>query len=54
MPGYPPRVELVDVVLVPWVDDRKCHGTRECNVRLAYSMRASGLIAPAGASRSTT
>jgi hypothetical protein len=45
VPGYPPAVELVGLVLVPWVDDRKCKGSADCRARLAYSMRAEGVIA---------
>lgn len=45
IPGYPPAIELVNVVLVPWVDDRKCKGSGACRARLAYSMRAEGVIA---------
>jgi hypothetical protein len=47
VPGYPAAVELVDLVLVPWVDDSKCTNNGRCRARLAYSMRASGLRAPA-------
>jgi hypothetical protein len=49
VPGYPPAVELTDLVLVPWVDDSKCKAGGTCRARLAYSMRASGLR-PAGLS----
>ena len=49
IPGYPPAVQLVGLVLVPWVDDRKCKGGGDCRARLAYSMRAEGVIAPASA-----
>jgi hypothetical protein len=45
VPGYPPAVELVGLVLVPWVDDRKCKGGGDCRARLAYSMRAEGVTA---------
>src|SRR5215470_12791511 len=47
VPGYPPAVELVDLVLVPWVDDQRCKGGQKCRARLSYSMRATG-IKPAG------
>ncbi len=46
VPGYPPAVELVGLVLVPWVDARRCKGSGKCGARLAYSMRAEGVIAP--------
>jgi hypothetical protein len=49
IPGYPPAVELVGLVLVPWVDDRRCKGNGKCGARLAYSMRAEGVIAPQSA-----
>ncbi len=45
-PGYRP-VELVDLVLTPWVDDSRCKSNgHRCRARLAWSMRASGLVAP--------
>src|SRR5947209_15166707 len=51
VPGYPPAVELENLVLVPWVDDSRCKSNGQCRARLAYSMRASGIrpaaIAPA-------
>lgn len=50
VPGYPPAVELSGLVLVPWVDDRRCKGGNECRARLAYSMRADGI----GPARLTT
>ena len=43
VPGYPAAVELVDLVLVPWVDDSKCKSGGNCRARLAYSMRATGI-----------
>jgi hypothetical protein len=45
VPGYPPAVELENLVLVPWVDDSKCKAGGTCRARLAYSMRATGLRA---------
>jgi hypothetical protein len=53
IPGYPPAVELVGLVLVPWVDDRKCKGSADCRARLAYSMRADGVIAARPAANGT-
>jgi hypothetical protein len=47
VPGYPPAVELLDLVLVPYVDSNRCKGTGRCNSRLAYSMRASSVVAAA-------
>ena len=48
IPGYPPTVELENLVLVPWVDDSRCKSSGQCRARLAYSMRATG-IRPAAA-----
>jgi hypothetical protein len=45
VPGYPPTVELENLVLVPWVDDGRCKGGAQCRARLAYSMRATGIKA---------
>ena len=47
VPGYPPAIEFADLVLVPWVDDSKCKGTGICRARMAFSMRASNVIAAA-------
>ena len=44
VPGYPPAVALEGLVLVPWVDDGRCKGGPSCRARLAYSMRATGLV----------
>jgi hypothetical protein len=42
--------ELTDLVLTPWVDDARCTNSKnpnhKCRARLAWSMRASGLVAP--------
>jgi hypothetical protein len=40
-------IELTELVVTPWVDDSRCKTeNRPCRARLAWSMRASGLIAP--------
>jgi hypothetical protein len=50
-PGYRP-VELTGLVLTPWVDDSRCKATNSrCRSRLAWSMRASGLVAPTSAAQ---
>jgi hypothetical protein len=41
VPGYPPAVEFSGLLLVPWVDDSRCH---DCRSRLAWSMRASDVL----------
>jgi hypothetical protein len=43
VPGYPPAVEFIDLQLVPWVDDSRCHNSPDCRARLAWSLRASGI-----------
>jgi hypothetical protein len=52
VPGYPPAVELVDLVLVPYVDSQRCKPGGECKARLTYSMRASGVTAVSASARS--
>src|SRR5256885_15531329 len=47
VPGYPPAVELENLVLVPWVDDSRCKAGGPCRARPADSMRAPR-IRPAG------
>src|SRR3954468_16651748 len=46
-PGLPPLFEFTDLTLTPYVDQRKCKGTGKCGGRLAYSLRATGVIAAA-------
>jgi hypothetical protein len=55
VPGYPPAIEFTDLVLTPYVDSLKCKGggsgAHKCRARLAWSIRASSVIAPQGAAR---
>lgn len=54
VPGYPPVVEFTDLVVTPYADTNSCKGSRQpnqphkCRARLAWSFRASAVIAPAG------
>ncbi|GAA1836660.1 hypothetical protein GCM10009682_63060 [Luedemannella flava] len=43
VPGYPPAIEFVGLVLVPWVDDSRCKGAGDCKARMAFSMRAEDI-----------
>jgi hypothetical protein len=50
VPGYPPVVEFVDLIVTPWVDDSKCtkesRGVRhKCPAKLSFALRASGMVA---------
>jgi hypothetical protein len=48
VPGLPPVVAFTGLLLVPYVDSARCGpGNREvrCRGRLAYSLRASGMVA---------
>jgi hypothetical protein len=46
VPGYPPAVEFTGVTVTPYVDQqRKC--TDRCRARLAWSVRAESMTAPA-------
>jgi len=49
VPGFPPKVDFTDVVLVPWVDDRKCRPmegrAHRCGARQGWSIKASGMVA---------
>jgi hypothetical protein len=48
VPGYPPLVAFTDVVLTPYVDSQRCKGGgSKCRGRLAWSIRASGMVDPA-------
>lgn len=40
----PPLVEFEGLTLTPYVDSRRCGDG--CRSRLAWSLRASGLVAP--------
>ncbi len=51
VPGYPPVVEFTDLTVTPYVDGNNCKGRstpHKCRARLAWSYRASAVIAPAG------
>ena len=55
VPGYPPVVEFTDLTVTPYVDSNPCKGrtaangaAHKCRARLAWSYRASSVIAPAG------
>lgn len=43
-PAFPPLVEFEGLTLTPYVDSRRCGDG--CRSRLAWSLRASGLVAP--------
>lgn len=43
-PALPPLVEFEGLTLTPYVDSRRCGDG--CRSRLAWSLRASGLVAP--------
>ena len=57
VPGYPPAVEFTDVVLTPYVDGQRCkghsQGAHRCRGRLAWSVRAGGVVAPQSAAATT-
>jgi hypothetical protein len=44
-PGMRPLVEFEGMTLTPYVDSRKCRAPGRCGARMAYSVRATGLIA---------
>jgi hypothetical protein len=44
-PGMRPLVEFEGMTLTPYVDSRRCKAPVKCGARLAYSIRATGLIA---------
>lgn len=47
VPGYPPVIAFEGLTMTPWVDQTRCHpgGSDSCRARLAYSLRATGVIA---------
>jgi hypothetical protein len=48
VPGLPPLVAFTGLLLVPYVDATRCGpGNRDvrCRGRLAYSLRATGMVA---------
>lgn len=47
VPGYPPMVAFTGLLLVPWVDSQRCHGSGKCRARLAWSVRAEAVVDPA-------
>jgi hypothetical protein len=53
-PGYPPSVEFTELTLTPYVDSQRCKGSAtKCRSRLAWSVRATGMIEPPAAAKST-
>ena len=49
VPGYPALVAFEGLTLTPWLDDQKCRAARageshRCRARLAYSLRATGMV----------
>jgi hypothetical protein len=51
-PGYPPAVEFTELTLTPYVDSQRCKGTApKCKSRLAWSVRATAMTAPASAAK---
>lgn len=45
-PGVPPLVEFEGLMLTPWTDSSRCIRSDPCKARLAYSIRASAVVAP--------
>ncbi|HWH01149.1 MAG TPA: hypothetical protein VNV66_17965 [Pilimelia sp.] len=51
VPGYPPAVEFGGISVTPYVDSQRCKsgaGVHKCKARLAWSVRAESMTAPAG------
>ena len=49
VPGYPPLVAFEGLTLTPYLDAQKCLGPRrgeahKCRARVAYSLRATGMV----------
>ncbi|MGH7752877.1 MAG: hypothetical protein ACREN5_08685 [Gemmatimonadales bacterium] len=44
--GYPPLVAFEGLTLTPWLDQSRCHPGegKKCRAKLAFSLRASGLV----------
>ena len=48
VPGSPfTPVEFDDMTVFPYTDASRCQGTGRCNARVAYSLKATGIRAPA-------
>ena len=48
VPGSPfTPVEFDGMTVFPYVDSARCQGTGRCNARQAYSLKATGIRAPA-------
>jgi hypothetical protein len=53
VPGYNPLVSFEGLTLTPYLDAQKCTGPRDggrhmCRARVAYSLRATGMVEFAG------
>lgn len=44
VPGYPPAIEFEGLTLTPYVDSQRCRKSDKCKARMAYSLRAIGII----------
>jgi hypothetical protein len=45
VPGYPPVVAFIGLSMTPYLDAGRCSSGRErCGCRLAYSLRATGVV----------
>lgn len=42
-----PAIEFEGLQATPWVDDSRCQGKGKCGARMAYSLKATGVRAPA-------
>ena len=54
VPGYPPAVAFSDMTVTPYSDSTGCKGDRrphKCRARLAWSIRAGAVVAPADIDR---
>jgi hypothetical protein len=48
VPGFPPVVAFTGLTLTPYVDSGRCgpnNRNERCRARLAYSLRAAGMVA---------
>lgn len=46
VPGYPPLIAFEGLTMTPYVDTSRCTGRNDkCRARLAYSLRAEGIVA---------
>ncbi|MFC6018430.1 hypothetical protein ACFP2T_19740 [Plantactinospora solaniradicis] len=44
VPGYPAAIQFEGLTITPYVDSQRCKASGQCRARMAYSVRATGIV----------